>query len=254
MLVSTLTPPSSSSPIAANVGAVTDAIAAAARRVGRDPGSVRLVAVTKGVPVARAEELARLGQLDLGENRAEQMAERADALAALRPAPRWHFVGHLQRNKAAQVARTAALVHSVDSVRLLDTLDRLAGEAGRALGVLAQVKLTDEPTKSGLDPRELSAFLARGRAARHVRVVGLMAMGPLDADDERRADSARAVFRRAAELAHEHADEFARAPELSLGMSDDFEIAVEEGATLVRVGSRLFQGIPESLGDGEAGA
>jgi len=241
MPVPTLTPPPSSLPLAANVRAVLERIAAAARRAGRDPAAVSLVAVTKSVSADVAAEVVRLGVRDLGENRADVLESKAADLAAAGLAPRWHFVGHLQRNKARAVARLASLVHSVDSVRLLEALDRLAGEAGRELEVLAQVKLADEATKSGLDPRELSDFLARGRAARHVRVVGLMAMGPLDEDPARRLDRTRAVFRAAAELAREHRDAFARAPELSIGMSDDFEIAVEEGATLVRVGSRLFE-------------
>ncbi|MCY2960223.1 MAG: YggS family pyridoxal phosphate-dependent enzyme [Planctomycetota bacterium] len=244
MPVPTLPPPSPSTLLATNVRAVEDRIAAAARRAGREPAAVRLVAVTKSVPAAVTAELVHLGVVDLGENRSDVLAAKAADLRALGLAPRWHFVGHLQRNKAREVAQFATLVHSVDSERLLETLDRLAGEIGRELEVLAQVKLTDEPSKSGLDPRDLAAFLARGRAARHVRVVGLMAMGPLVEDDGDRSDRARAVFRRAASLAREHRESFARAPELSIGMSDDFDIAVEEGATLVRVGSRLYAGLP----------
>lgn len=229
MPVPTLPLPSPSSLLAANLRAVRDRIAAAARRAGRDPAGVTLVAVTKSVPAAVAAELVRAGVGDL---------------AALGLAPRWHFVGHLQRNKAREVVRRADLVHSVDSERLLETLDRLAGEMGRELEVLAQVKLADEATKSGLDPRELGGFLARARGMRNVRVVGLMAMGPLAEDSQAQRECARAVFRRATELAREHRGAFARAPELSIGMSGDFEIAVEEGATLVRVGSRLFEGLP----------
>lgn len=243
MPVPTLPLPSPSSLLAANLRAVRDRIAAAARRAGRDPAGVTLVAVTKSVPAAVAAELVRAGVGDLGENRADRLERKVADLAALGLAPRWHFVGHLQRNKAREVVRHADLVHSVDSERLLETLDRLAGETGRELEVLAQVKLADEATKSGLDPRELGGFLARARAARNVRVVGLMAMGPLAEDSHAQRESARAVFRRAAELAREHRAEFARDPELSIGMSGDFEIAVEEGATLVRVGSRLFEGL-----------
>lgn len=259
MLVSTLPPTSHRPLLAANVRAVLDRIAAAARRVGRDPAAVKLVAVTKTVPASVAAQLVSLGVGDLGENRADRLEGKVSALSQLDLAPRWHFVGHVQRNKAAEVARHATLVHSVDSERLLDALDRSAADAGRVLDVLAQVKLTDEPSKSGLDPRDLAAFLAHARAASNVRVLGLMAMGPLEEDAERRADRARDVFRRAAQLAGEHAAQFARSPvrsdssastpELSIGMSDDFEIAVEEGATLVRVGSRLFAGL-----DGHAGA
>lgn len=244
MPVPTLPPPPSAT-LAANLEGVRVRIADAARRAGRDPAAVQLVAVTKSVPAAVAAELVRLGAVDLGENRADVLEQKAAALAGVAPAPRWHFVGHLQRNKARAVVRHAALVHSVDSLRLLEALERLAVELGRDLDVLAQVKLADEPSKSGLDPRELAAFLAAGRAAQRVRVVGLMAMAPLDDETARRADRAREVFRRAAQLAREHRAGFAhpeRDPELSIGMSDDYEAAVEEGATLVRVGTRLFEG------------
>jgi pyridoxal phosphate enzyme (YggS family) len=228
--------------LAENLRAVAELCAAAARRAGRDPASVRIVAVTKSVPAAVAAEIARLGAADLGENRADDLEAKAAELAAAGVEPRWHFVGHLQRNKARAVVRRAHLVHSVDSVRLLETLDRLAGEEGRELDVLAQVKLADEATKSGLDPRELADFLRRARAARHVRVLGLMAMAPLERDARAGSERARDVFRRCAQLAREHRASFPAEPELSMGMSDDFEVAIEEGATLVRIGSRLFEG------------
>lgn len=237
---STLSPERHAAALAENLAGVRERIRSAARRAGRDADAVRLVAVTKTVDAAVAAEIARLGVLDLGENRTDVLEAKAAEFARTGLAPRWHFVGHLQRNKAAAVARIASLVHSVDSVRLLETLDRLSGEAGRTLDVLAQVKLAHEPSKSGLDPREVAAFLERGRALANVRVVGLMAMGPLEADPSRAADLARDVFRRAADLAREHRASFEREPELSLGMSGDFEIAIEEGATIVRVGSTLF--------------
>lgn len=229
-------------PLAANLRAVSERCAAAARRAGRDPSSVRIVAVTKSVPAAVAAELARLGALDLGENRADHLEEKASSLSAAGIAVRWHFVGHLQRNKARAVVRLAHMVHSVDSVRLLETLERLAGEEGRRLDVLAQVKLADEAAKSGLDPRDLAEFLRRGRDAQHARVVGLMAMAPLEHAASPGHDRAREVFRRCAQLARENRAHFPAEPEISAGMSDDFEVAIEEGATLVRIGGRLFEG------------
>jgi hypothetical protein len=243
MPVPTLPSPSPTEILAANLAGVRARIRAAAVRAGREPESVRLVAVTKGVSAAVAAELAGLGLLDLGENRADALEAKAAALAARGLAPRWHCVGHVQRNKARAPARLAALVHSVDSVRLLETLDRLAGEAGRDLEVLAQVKIADEPSKSGLDPRDLAALLARARELPRVRVAGLMALAPLARDPDEQQASARAVFRAAAALARAHQDDFARAPELSLGMSGDFEVAIEEGATMVRVGALLFEGL-----------
>jgi len=238
---STLPPERHAAAFAANLAGVRERIRIAARRAGREEDSVRLVAVTKTVPASMAALVARSGVLDLGENRADVLETKAAELERAGLAPRWHFVGHLQRNKAATVARIATLVHSVDSVRLLETLDRHSGEAGRTLDVLAQVKLALEPSKSGLEPGELAAFLERGRSLANVRVVGLMAMGPLEADPSRQAELARDVFRRAADLARENRAAFAHEPELSLGMSGDFEIAIEEGATIVRVGSTLFE-------------
>ncbi|MBL8862599.1 MAG: YggS family pyridoxal phosphate-dependent enzyme [Planctomycetes bacterium] len=241
MPVPSSTPPMPTARLAANLEAVRARMRAAAERAGRDPGGVRLVAVTKSVPAAVAAALARLGVSDLGESRADVLEAKALALEQAGLAPRWHFVGHLQRNKARVPARIAALVHSVDSPRLLAALDRLASEAGRVLDVLAQVKLADEPAKSGLEPRELADFLERARALPGVRVVGLMTMAPLADDDGR--TRARAVFARAAALVREHRGAFAGEPQLSMGMSGDFELAIEEGATLVRVGSSLFDGL-----------
>jgi pyridoxal phosphate enzyme (YggS family) len=243
MTVPNSTPSPPSAPLSANLAAIVERIRAAAVRAGRDPARVRLVAVTKSVDAGVAAELCRLGATDLGENRAADLEAKAAALSAAGLAPRWHFVGHLQRNKARAPARIAALVHSVDSVRLLEALDRLAQEAGRRLDVLVQVKLAEEPTKSGLDPHELPAILDRARSLGGVRATGLMTMGPLCADPVEQAARARAAFRAAAELAREHRARFALEPELSMGMSGDFEAAVEEGATLVRVGSSLFHGL-----------
>ena len=224
-------------------------VADAARAAGRSAGSVTLVAVTKSVEPEVAAALARLGQLDLGETRADELERKAARLGELGLLPRWHFVGHLQGNKVRRVVARAASIQSVDSARLLDAIEAEAGRIGASPEVWIQVKLADEPTKSGLDPRELEGLVERARGLRHARLAGLMALGPLTPEAERDA-GARAVFRELARLARELAPEavLGDAPSpgrmrTSMGMSGDFEAAIEEGSDLVRIGSLLFEGV-----------
>ena len=212
-------------------------IEAACARAGRDPADVRLVAVTKGHDAAEIRRrLVDRGVLDLGENRVQEWREKA----ALLPAEvRWHFVGTLQRNKVKYLADAkVTLVHSLNSVRLADALDQQGGRRGHRFRALIEVDVAAEASKQGVPAREVPALLDHCRGKQHVEVVGLMAMAPF-ADD---AEASRPHFRRLAALADE-----LRLPERSMGMSRDFEVAIEEGATLLRVGSALFE-------DHEAGA
>lgn len=225
--------------LAQNLARVRREIDAAAREAGRDPADVGLVGVTKSVSSDLALALARLGVGDLGENRVDELERKARAFQEREVACRWHFVGHVQRNKAARVAELADVVHSVDSLRLAETLDRTARDVGRSLDVYVQVKLHPEETKSGLDPRELPEVLAAVRGARALRLSGLMTMAPLVEDDPvRAAELAEGVFARLARLGAELGT-----PGLSMGMSEDFALAVRHGSTCVRVGSRLFEGV-----------
>jgi PLP dependent protein len=219
---------------------VRSRVAEAARRAGRSAADLTLVAVTKSVEPDVAADLVRLGQIDLGENRADELERKHERLASLGLAPRWHFVGHLQGNKVRRVVAIAASIHSVDSARLLEAIDRAAGELGVAREVWIQVKLADEPTKSGLDPGEVPAVVSRARALPNVRLAGLMALGPLGSDS-------RPVFRELARLARDLAPEAAMRDarglgrmRTSMGMSGDFEAAIEEGSDLVRIGTILF--------------
>lgn len=230
-----------------NLAAVRERLAQAAARAGRDPGAVTLVAVTKGTDAERAAELARLGELDLGENRAPELADKAAALAAEGLAPRWHFLGHVQRNKARRIVELAHTIHSLDSLPLLATFARLADELDRDVHAFVELKTSTESTKTGLAPAELPAFLEAARAHPRVRLLGLMTMPPLAADETAREQAARAAFQALAVLARslEERAETARAfasgrVRLSMGMSSDFEIAIEEGSDVVRVGSALF--------------
>lgn len=226
-------------------------VAAAAAANGRDPGTLRVVAVTKSVEPERAAELAALGSLDLGENRADGLERKVAWFEAHAPElagrVRWHFIGHLQRNKARRVVRLAHEIHSVDGVALYRALARLAEEEGRHPGVYLQVKLADEAAKGGLAPAEVPALVDEARNG-PLPLLGLMAMAPLVDDPVAARAAARRTFEAAATLARSlPATAFAGGRvRLSMGMSDDFEEAVAAGADVLRIGGAFFEeGAPE---------
>ncbi|HZP31610.1 MAG TPA: YggS family pyridoxal phosphate-dependent enzyme [Acidimicrobiia bacterium] len=209
--------------IAANVDAVRARIADAARRAGRDPAGVRLVAATKTVPAARLRAALDAGVVDLGENRAQELLAKAPELAAGPGAPRWHFLGGLQRNKVRALAPWVVCWQSVDRPELGPVLARYAPGAT----VLVEVNLAGEPQKSGCAP-DAAAALRDALAGHGLAVAGLMAVPPVH-------DNSRPWFAALRELGSRLG-----LAELSMGMTDDFEVAVEEGATIVRVGRALF--------------
>jgi len=220
-------------------------IEAAGAESGREPGAVRLLAVTKSVTSRVAMELFRLGQTDLGENRIDVLEAKRLDFEREGLAPVWHFIGHIQRNKAARVVRAADVIHSVDSLSLLRALARHASEAERSLSIYLQVKLTDEAAKHGLPEAELEQAVELAHDSPALRLVGLMTMAPLDDDPARARELAARTFDRLAALgrALPGARFEGGRPRLSMGMSGDFEEAVRAGADLVRVGSALFEGI-----------
>lgn len=213
-------------------------MARAASRAGRSAGEVTLVAVSKTNPAERVREAFAAGQTVFGENKVQEAEGKIAALADLRPSGlRFHLVGHLQSNKAKKAASLFDLVHSVDSVDLGRRLAQAGSELGRTIEVLVQVDLAGESTKHGLPETELETTLAELRGLSSLRVRGLMILPPFAEDGEK----TRPFFRRLRELR----DEALRAGllaggELSMGMSHDFEVAIEEGATLVRVGTAIF--------------
>ena len=233
-----------------NRDAVLVRLADAAARAGRRPEDVRLIAVTKTVPPEVALALLELGQADLAENRLAGLEEKAAFCAERGVAPRWHFVGHLQRNKARRVARLAHAIHAVDSRALLDTLLALAAEEeGAAPGLYLQVKLARDENKHGLAPSEVPA-LVEAAAAAGARLLGLMTMAPLveGAEGPSARAEAQRVFLALAALARAlpgAAFEGGR-PRLSMGMSGDLEEAVSAGADDVRIGTALFRGVEEA--------
>ena len=232
--------------LASRLAQVRKRLVAAARRAGRAPEDVTLVAVTKGVGVAQVREALALGLRDLGENRVQEALPK---IALLGAGPRWHLVGHLQRNKARHAAEAFTLIHSVDSLRLGETLARHAERLGREVRVLLQVNVAREPQKYGFASEEVVAAARAARGWTGVRVLGLMTIAPLAPDPE----AVRPVFRALRALRDRVREVLPDAEHLSMGMTDDFEVAVEEGATRVRIGRALFGERPaRPAGAGEA--
>jgi pyridoxal phosphate enzyme (YggS family) len=226
------------SEIAANLARVRERIADAALRVGRRPDEVRLVAVSKTFPVERLREAFAAGQREFGENKVQEALQKMEAGADMQIG--WHLVGHLQSNKAKKAAGRVHWIHAIDSADLLRRVDEAAAAAGRVVDVLVQVDLALEPTKHGAPLDEMPAILqSASTLTGAARLRGLMLLPPLVDDPER----ARPWFRQLREardrwMAAGVAAESLQ--ELSMGMSHDFEVAVEEGATMVRVGSAIF--------------
>ncbi|HET7265453.1 MAG TPA: YggS family pyridoxal phosphate-dependent enzyme [bacterium] len=219
--------------LAANVAQVRARIAAAAGRSGRRAEDVLLVAVSKTVDAARVREAAALGLPAFGENRVQEAREKAAAV----PDVSWHLIGSLQRNKAKEAARLFTVIESVDSEALAEELSRRAEQQKRAVDVLVQVNVAREPQKHGASPEEAAAVVRRTAALPGLRLRGLMTIAPAFGDP----DQARPVFRMLRELRESIRRSAGVAlPELSMGMTDDFEVAIEEGATMVRIGRAIF--------------
>ncbi|MBI2199187.1 MAG: YggS family pyridoxal phosphate-dependent enzyme [Candidatus Rokubacteria bacterium] len=211
-----------------NVEGVQAAIERACRRCGRDPREVLLIAVSKTVDLARIRLAVEAGVPALGENRVQEAKEKVATLG--HPVP-WHLIGSLQTNKAKEAARIFDCIQAVDRLELAHELDRRAQAAGRVVDGLLQVNLGEEPQKGGLPPAEVKAVLDQVAALQGLRIRGLMAIPPLVPA----AEAARPYFRRLRELRDAVGLEH-----LSMGMSGDFEVAIDEGATMVRVGTAIF--------------
>jgi pyridoxal phosphate enzyme (YggS family) len=216
--------------VAGNLAGVRERIARACERSGRDPDSVKLVAVSKVQPVEAIREALEAGQRAFGENYAQELREKADAIGE-GPAVEWHFLGALQTNKVKMVVGRAALVHTCDRPSLAQELSKRAAALGTVQRVLVEVNLAQEAQKGGIGPGDLGPFLDAVGKLSALRCEGLMCIPPADED-------ARKHFRRLRELR----DEFrgGAGSELSMGMSADYEAAIEEGATIVRVGTAIF--------------
>lgn len=221
----------------ARLNGVRDRIARAAVRAGRDPRSITLVAVSKTFPAGAVRSLAAQGQLDFGENKVhEALAKMAETTTM---PLRWHLVGHLQSNKARKAARHFQVIHSVDDIALLERIDEAARLAGRTVDVLIQVDLAGEPTKHGAVEASLAGLFEAADRCQAALVKGLMLLPP-SADDPEASRPFFAALARLRQRLMETGVSPARLAELSMGMSHDYEVAIEEGATMVRVGTAVF--------------
>jgi pyridoxal phosphate enzyme (YggS family) len=221
----------------ARLGGVRERIARAAGRVGRDPSSVTLLAVSKTFPSADIRAAFGAGQIDFGENKVQEAIVKMRETDDL--SIRWHLLGHLQSNKARKAAASFDMIHSIDNEELVHRLDRAARDAERRVDVLLQVDLAGEITKTGIPPASVRQVADAALSAAHLRLRGLMLLPPASDDPE----DSRGWFARLRELRDELVSDGIPAhsmAELSMGMSGDFEIAIEEGATIVRVGSAIF--------------
>lgn len=222
--------------VSENFKTVMDRIASAAKRADRDPSSVRLVVVTKTVDHGRIREAVAAGAAILGENRVQEAKEKIEALGTIAS---WHLIGHLQTNKAKYAVKLFDLIHSVDTPDLAAEIDRQAAKIGKVQDVLIEVNIAGEASKAGMAVREAPALVAGAARLKNISIRGLMTMPPYSEDPE---DSRPyfCVLRELAEaIAKEHIPNVLMR-ELSMGMSGDFEVAIEEGATLVRVGTAIF--------------
>ncbi len=229
--------------MATNIQAVRERITAAAGRAGRDPATVTLIAVSKTFPVEMVRMVVAAGLRDLGENRVQEAVDKRAAFESATsdgaiasgsaPRPTWHLIGHLQTNKVKTALQTFDILQSIDSLRLAETVSR---QAIAPVDVLLEVNVAGEATKFGVAPGDVPRTVEQVGRLEHVRLTGLMTVAPAVSDP----DAVRAVFRTLRELR-----DAAGLTELSMGMSNDYEIAVEEGATMVRIGRAIFGERPE---------
>ena len=223
--------------VRARLADVRERIARAAARAGRDPSRIRLIAISKTFGADAVRTVAHEGQVDFGENKLQEAQRKRQDLADL--PLKWHLVGHLQSNKARKAAAEFDVIHSIDSVSLLERIDEAAAAIPRRVEVLVQVDLAGEPTKHGAHEGELGPIFEAARRATAISLVGLMLLPPTVDNPE----AARPWFRRLRALRDKLQGEGVSAgmlAELSMGMSQDYEVAVEEGATFVRVGTAIF--------------
>ncbi len=223
---------------AENVSTILKRVSSAAARAKRAPEDIRLIAVTKMVSTGSVKEAIDAGLRNFGESRVQEAQKKIASLASQIPGREieWHLIGHLQKNKVKYAVSLFNLIHTVDSIGLAEEISRQAEKMGKVQGVLVQVKLSEEETKHGASEEEMMPLLARVKDLGNLRLEGLMTIPPFFEDREK----ARPYFRRLRELRDKAESAGFRLCELSMGMSDDFEVAIEEGATMVRIGSALF--------------
>jgi PLP dependent protein len=223
--------------ISEDIGAIRGRLNDACRRAGRDPAEVTLVAVAKTFPAEAVRRAVAAGLQDVGENYVQELLKKREEIDD--SSIRWHFIGHLQSNKVRSIAGWVSMIHAVDSIALAREIDKRAAGAGRVIDCLIEVNTTDEESKFGVPPVDCAALVAALAPLGNIRVAGLMTIGPFLPDPE----GSRPMFRALRELRdtlRSTGQPNATMQHLSMGMTGDFEVAVEEGATLVRVGTAIF--------------
>jgi pyridoxal phosphate enzyme (YggS family) len=223
--------------LAAKVDTIRQRLAAACRRVGRSPDELTLVSVAKTFPAELVREVVHAGVPDVGENYVQELLQKREALREEQV--RWHFIGHLQSNKAKYIVPWITLIHAVDNERLAAEIDRRAGQAGKVQEVLIEVNTTGEDTKYGVRPEGAKDLVRSLAALVHIRIAGLMTIGPFLPDPE----GSRPMFRTLRELSDELSlmgQQNVTMRHLSMGMTGDFEVAIEEGASIIRIGTAIF--------------
>jgi hypothetical protein len=223
-------------PIADTIKTIQNRIVAAAKRAGRDPASIRLVVVTKTIDPERIREAAAAGALILGENRVQEAKEKIEQLGAI---AQWHLIGRLQTNKAKYAVKLFDLIHSVDSIDLALEIDRQAAKTGKVQDVLIEVSIAGESAKAGVEREGAAGLIREAAKLRNISIKGLMTIPPFLDDPEEVRPYFLALRELAADIAQERISGVSM-QELSMGMSNDFEAAIEEGATMVRVGTAIF--------------
>ena len=222
--------------IADNLSTVTSRIASAAKRAGRDPSSVRLIVVTKTVDTESIRNAVAAGALALGENRVQEAKDKIEKLGNI---ARWHLIGRLQTNKAKYAVKLFDLIHSVDNLELAKELDKQAAKVGKVQDVLIEVSIAGEAAKAGVAMQDVTTLVRETAKLKNISIKGLMTMPPYSENPE----DSRPFFRKLRDLAETMIKEnmpSVSMKELSMGMSGDFEVAIEEGATMVRVGTAIF--------------
>jgi len=223
--------------VAENLGNIRSKIRSVCLRTGRDPEEIGLIAVTKSIDSGKILEAYEAGQRDFGENYVQEFRQKQEIITA--GDIRWHFIGHLQTNKVKSLIDTVSLIHSVDSFHLTEEIERQASKRNRHVDALIEVHTTDEGTKSGVSPEGVLPLVEQISALQHVHITGLMTIGPFLPDPE----TARPCFRRLRQLKEDIEQRQiagVHIRHLSMGMTNDFEIAIEEGATLLRIGTAIF--------------
>ena len=222
--------------MAENVAYIQSKIAAAAQKSGRSPSDVKLIGVTKTIDIERMRALLNLGVKSLGENKPQELVEKYNILGS---EPEWHLIGHLQTNKVKLVIDKVSMIHSLDSLRLANEINRRSADINRKTNVLVEINIASEPSKHGIAPGETSEFVGQLVEMKHLNVCGLMCIAPYVDEPEKN----RIYFVKMRQIFIDIKSKYVHNKDildLSMGMTNDYEIAVEEGATMVRIGTGIF--------------